>query len=139
MNVTYNKTHSTLVGYILWFFGFTGAHRFYYGKNISGVIWLCTLGLFGIGWIIDLFLIPSMSREANKKYTLGSYDYSVAWVLHTYTGIFGLHRFYLGKWPTGLLYLFTGGLVGIGYIYDFFTLNRRVDDINSTGLPVWWK
>ena len=27
-----NNTHSMLIGYILWIFGFTGAHRFYYGK-----------------------------------------------------------------------------------------------------------
>ena len=48
----------------MWIFGFTGMHRFYYGKPISGFIYLCTLGLLGIGWIVDAFLIPSMDREA---------------------------------------------------------------------------
>ncbi len=33
---TSNETHSVLVGYILWIFGFTGSHRFYYGKPITG-------------------------------------------------------------------------------------------------------
>ena len=51
-------THSTAVGYILWIFGFTGSHRFYFGKPISGTIWLFTGGLLLIGWIIDVFLIP---------------------------------------------------------------------------------
>ncbi|MBT6237286.1 MAG: TM2 domain-containing protein, partial [Verrucomicrobia bacterium] len=36
------QTHSILVGYLLWILGFTGSHRFYYGKPISGTIWLCT-------------------------------------------------------------------------------------------------
>ena len=59
-----SDTHSKLLGYLLWIFGFTGSHRFYYGKPISGTIWLFTLGLLGIGWLIDLFLIPGMDRQA---------------------------------------------------------------------------
>ena len=39
-------THSKTIGYLLWIFGFTGAHRFYYGKPITGIIWFCTLGCF---------------------------------------------------------------------------------------------
>ena len=31
-----NNTHSKFVGYLLWIFGFTGAHRFYYGKPVTG-------------------------------------------------------------------------------------------------------
>ena len=56
------QTHSTLIGYLLWIFGFLGAHRFYYGKPISGTLYFFTLGLFFIGWIVDLFLIPGMDR-----------------------------------------------------------------------------
>jgi len=56
----YHDTHSKVIGYLLWIFGFTGSHRFYYGKPITGTIWFFTLGLLGIGWLIDLFLIPSM-------------------------------------------------------------------------------
>lgn len=56
-----------VIAYLLWFFfGCLGVHRFYCGKVISGVIWLLTGGLFLIGWIIDIFLIPSMVREANS-------------------------------------------------------------------------
>ena len=43
-----DKTHSVLMGYLLWIFGFIGAHRFYYGRPISGTIWLFTLGLLGV-------------------------------------------------------------------------------------------
>jgi len=53
---TSNETHSVPVGYILWIFGFTGSHRFYYGKPITGALWFFTGGLLLIGWIIDVFL-----------------------------------------------------------------------------------
>ena len=123
-------THSRLIGYLLWIFGFTGAHRFYFGKPVSGVIWFCTLGLAGIGWLIDLFLIPSMNRQAEQRFQTGAIDYSAAWLLLTFLGGFGIHRFYMGKWGTGILYLFTGGLFLIGILYDFCTLNRQVDELN---------
>jgi hypothetical protein len=38
---------------------------------------------------------------------------------------------YMGKWLTGLLYLVTGGLVGLGYIYDFWTINDQISLING--------
>ena len=124
-------THSKVIGYALWIFGFTGSHRFYYGKPVTGTIYFFTLGLLFIGWIIDLFLIPSMDREADLRFRSGVYDYNVAWVLLTFLGVFGIHRFYMGKWLTGILYLLTGGLFLIGYIYDLWTLNDQVNILNG--------
>ena len=126
-------THSKVIGYVLWIFGFTGSHRFYFGKPVSGTIWFLTAGLFLIGWIIDVFLIPSMARRADLRYVSGPIDYSVAWILLTFLGVFGIHRFYLGKWGTGLLYLLTVGLFGIGLIYDFWTLNSQINERNLGG------
>jgi TM2 domain-containing membrane protein YozV len=128
---TSNDTHSKTIGYLLWIFGFTGAHRFYYGKPISGTIWFFTLGLLGIGWLIDLFLIPSMDREADLRFRSGRVDYSVAWILLTFLGLFGVHRMYMGKWGTGILYLLTLGLFGGGYLYDFLTLNTQITLVNA--------
>ena len=122
--------HNKLIGYILWIFGFMGAHRFYYGKPLTGTIWFFTLGLFLIGWIVDLFLIPSMDRQAKRRFQPGSKDYNVAWLLLTFLGVFGIHRFYLGKIITGVIYLLTGGLLLLGVIYDYWTLNDQIDEIH---------
>jgi len=124
-------THLKSIGYILWIFGFTGSHRFYYGKPISGTIWFFTLGLFFIGWIIDFFLIPSLDRQADFRFHGGNINYTVAWILLTFLGLFGIHRFYMGKWFTGIVYLLSGGIFGIGYLYDLWTLNDQVSLINS--------
>jgi len=125
-------THRKSIGYILWIFGFTGSHRFYYGNPLLGTIYFFTLGLLGIGWIIDFFLIPSLDRQADLRFTAGALDYSVAWVLLTFLGIFGVHRMYMGKWFTGILYLVTGGLLGFGLLYDFWTLNDQITILNSS-------
>jgi TM2 domain-containing membrane protein YozV len=125
------QTHSTLIGYILWIFGFMGAHRFYYGRPVTGTLWFCTLGLLGIGWLVDLFLIPSMDRAAERKYHAGKVDYNLTWILLTFLGLLGIHRFYMGKWVSGIVWLCTGGLFTLGYLYDFWTLNEQISEVNS--------
>jgi len=127
-----NDTHLKSVGYILWIFGFTGAHRFYYGKPLTGTIYFFTLGLFGIGWLIDLFLIPGMDRQADLRYRAGRIDYTVAWILLTFLGMFGIHRLYMGKWISGILYFFTGAFFLLGYLYDYWTLNDQISIVNSS-------
>ena len=124
--------HSKVIGYLLWLFGFLGAHRFYYGKPVTGTIWFFTLGLLGIGWLIDLFLIPGMDRDADLRFRSGTIDYNVAWLLLTFLGILGVHRMYQGKWPTGILYLLTGGLFLVGILYDFWTMNEQISARNAS-------
>lgn len=126
-----NDTHSIPFGYVIWLFGFTGAHRFYYGKPITGTLWFCTFGLLGVGWLIDFFLIPSMDREADLKFREGIINYNIAWILLVYLGYFGIHRFYMRKWFTGVLWLLTGGLFTIGWLYDFWTLNQNISEQNK--------
>jgi TM2 domain-containing membrane protein YozV len=131
---SFGHTHSKLMGYLLWIFGFFGAHRFYYGRPVSGTIWFFTLGLLLIGWIVDLFLIPGMNEEASYRFEDGPLDYNVGWILLTFLGFFGIHRFYMGKWFTGIIWLLTGGLFFIGYLYDYWTLNDQMSDINRSRL-----
>ena len=129
--VASRPTHSLVIGYPVWLLGFIGAHRFYYGKPVSGTIYFFTLGLCFIGWIVDLFLIPSMDREADIRFIPGPIDYNLAWLLLVFLGFFGIHRLYMGKIWTGILYLLTFGLCGLGYIYDMWTLNDQVTLLNG--------
>ena len=129
--MTTPDTHSKFIGYILWIFGFMGAHRFYYGRPVIGTIYFFTLGLLFVGWIIDLFLIPGMDRDADQRFSTGDTNYSVTWILLTFLGFFGIHRFYMGKWITGFIWLFTGGLFLVGYLYDYWTLNDQIDEVNQ--------
>lgn len=46
----------------------------------------------------------------------------VAFILCLFLGVFGVHRFYEGKIGSGLIYLFTLGLCGIGVIIDLIIL-----------------
>ena len=132
MNQNETQTHSLLVGYLLWILGFLGAHRFYYGKQLSGTIYFFTLGLLFIGWFVDLFLIPGMNDKADIRFNQGHIDFNISWLLLTFLGLFGVHRMYMGKWFTGLIYLCTVGLFGFGYIYDFWTLNDQISLINGS-------
>jgi hypothetical protein len=60
------------------------------------------------------------------------YSVGIAYILWFLSGFgaLGFHRFYLGKIPTGLLWMFTGGLGMVGSIYDFFTLPGQVQQAN---------
>ncbi len=126
-------THRKTIGYVLWIFGFMGAHRFYYGRPVTGTIWFFTLGLLFVGWLVDLFLIPAMDRSADHRYEDGEVSYTVTWVLLTFLGIFGAHRLYLGKWITAILWFLTGGLLLLGVLYDYWTLNEQIDEANGHG------
>jgi len=58
------------IAYFLWFisgFGALGFHRFYLGRFGTGLLWLFTGGLAGIGGLFDLFYIPTMVREENLR------------------------------------------------------------------------
>jgi TctA family transporter len=56
--VTNTSNKSRLVALLLCFFlGELGIHRFYVGKVGTGLLWLFTVGLFGIGWLVDLIMI----------------------------------------------------------------------------------
>ena len=70
INNANNNTNTNIVGgrsgkclskwtafFLCFFLGFLGAHKFYEGKNIMGIIYLFTFGLFGIGWFIDLIAL----------------------------------------------------------------------------------
>lgn len=58
------------IAYLLWFLsglGALGFHRFYLGRFGTGLLWLFTGGLAGIGGLFDLFYIPTMVRDENLR------------------------------------------------------------------------
>jgi len=64
------KPLDTGTGYILWLacvMGFCGIHRFYAGKWMTGLLWVLTGGLCGIGQLIDLFLMDGLITEGNRR------------------------------------------------------------------------
>ncbi|CAK8714890.1 TM2 domain-containing protein [Candidatus Electrothrix gigas] len=105
---------------------FTMANRFP-AQSIS-----LRLGLVGIGWLVDLFLIPGMDREADLRFAPGPIDYNIAWILLVFLGAFGVHRMYMGKWLTGIIYLLTGGVFLLGILYDLWTMNEQLSLINTS-------
>ena len=72
-----------------------------------------------------------MDREAELKYEEGPIDYNVGWLLLAFFGVFGIHRFYMKKVGTGILYLLTVGVFGLGILYDFWTLNEQISECNG--------
>ena len=60
----------TPVAYLLFlgcFIGLSGIHRFYCGRWKSGLLWLFTAGLCGVGNIIDVFMMPNLVQQANHR------------------------------------------------------------------------
>jgi TM2 domain-containing membrane protein YozV len=71
------------------------------------------------------------------------YHVGIAYLLWLIGGLgtLGIHRFYLGKPATGVLWIFTGGLGFVGALYDAATLSRQVAEANlrdgfDRGIPV---
>jgi TM2 domain-containing membrane protein YozV/predicted transcriptional regulator len=77
-------------------------------------------------------LVPDIDVITNKFYSMFMYSTVIAYLLWLISGFgaLGFHRFYLGKIPTGLIWMFTGGLFTVGAIYDFLTLPGQVREAN---------
>lgn len=68
------KPKSLGVAYLLWvfgLFGIAGLQHFYLGKWGRGLLWLLTIGVFGIGTLVDLFTLPSQTKTINARRAVG--------------------------------------------------------------------
>jgi TM2 domain-containing membrane protein YozV/predicted Ser/Thr protein kinase len=126
------------------FFGVFGAHRFYVGKTGSAVVQLFTFGGLGVWMLIDWILLLCkafhdgqgrriarwLPGEAARPEPAGVPAPRVtsekallpAFLLALFFGIFGAHRFYLGKPGTAVLQLFTFGGLGVWMMIDWVLL-----------------
>jgi TM2 domain-containing membrane protein YozV len=62
-----NQKRTSYLLWLFWLVGFAGIHRLHNKKIFTGLLWLFTGGLLGIGQLVDLFLIPNMVDEYNTK------------------------------------------------------------------------
>jgi hypothetical protein len=65
---------SITVAYLLMLFsliGISGIQHFYQGKIGRGILWILTMGIFGIGLIVDLFTLPSQVKTINARRAVG--------------------------------------------------------------------
>ena len=145
----YSKKNRGMAVFLCVFLGVFGFHRFYLGKPITGLIYMFTGGFFLVGWILDIIVILFAEEMTDAKgYRLRPFpvskstvEYSdksrgVALLLCAYLGVFGVHRFYLGKPKTGLLWLCTLGLGLVGWVFDMFALIfGKAKDADGLPLP----
>jgi hypothetical protein len=65
-----------------------------------------------------------------RIYVTPGVSVGLTYVLWLFFGLFGVHYFYMGKPGVGVLYLLTGGLLGVGWFIDLFTIKGQVARLN---------
>jgi TctA family transporter len=87
--------------------------------------------------IVILILNFSKKREISKKNSSGK-SRLLAALLCFFIGFLGIHRFYVGKVGTGILYLLSGGFFGIGVFIDFILIIfGSFTDTSGKFLHIW--
>jgi hypothetical protein len=87
--------------------------------------------LLGIGWLIDLFLIPAMDREADLRFNAGYHRLQRRVDSADLFGCLRRAPDVSGQMDHRIIYLFTGGLFFLGVLYDFWTLNDQISMKNA--------
>lgn len=66
MAQNYKQTNPIIELLLCIFLGYFGVHRFYAGKTKSAKLYLFTIGVFGVGWIFDIFVLSLRLRRNTK-------------------------------------------------------------------------
>lgn len=104
-------------------FGLFGAYHYYLGNYGLGIAYTLSLGIFSIGWIVDLFRMKTLVRAANDPTSDHGTTKVTAYILCVSPlGIFGAHHFFLKRYLNGGFYAATFGQFGLGWIFDWFRL-----------------
>ncbi|HZR39612.1 MAG TPA: NINE protein [Ktedonobacteraceae bacterium] len=124
------------------FLGYLGVHRFYAGRIASGILQLLTFGGFGIWVLIDIILI--VTGEFKDKYGRPLYHPQIiggskSWVttalLCMFLGVWGVHRFYAGRFISGIFQLLTFGGFGIWTLIDLILIYTD-NFTDGNGMPL---
>ena len=141
--VTAQEPRSLVAAYLLWALGFVGLcglHRLYLGQIVLGLLWLFTLGLCGLGQVLDGFLLPGLTQTVNRRRGVGTEtpapapsllllrslqaELSVLWLalLGVFLVVLSSVVLAVGVWEGlgaggryGLLWLYTLGFGGMGW------------------------
>jgi hypothetical protein len=63
-----DTNRSVILAYLFWFlWGLLGVHKFYLGRPVMGFVYLLTVGIFGLGWLLDVFTIPGQVFRFNME------------------------------------------------------------------------
>lgn len=135
------KTTTTAYLFALSPFGILGLHHYYLNRWKWGLLYTLTGGIFGIGWLVDLFRIPQLVTRANNHLRgegLGLIHIDDVYLLWFPFGILGAHHYYLGRHGWALLYFCTLGLFTVGWLFDscripclVITQNKHAGDEND--------
>ncbi|ELT91080.1 hypothetical protein CAPTEDRAFT_75072, partial [Capitella teleta] len=128
-----------------------GFHHYYLRRWTWGIAYTFSIGFFGIGWLIDGCRMPSLVAKCNAKASVQEaitnalpFRSMTAFVMHRRTrlssayvmsipplGLFGGHHYLMKNTKWGLLYTFTLGLLGCGWIADLFRMPVLVTRANT--------
>ncbi|XP_077870291.1 uncharacterized protein LOC144363561 [Saccoglossus kowalevskii] len=120
-------------------FGWLGLQHFYLNRVGWGLLYLFTLGLLGWGWICDLVRLPCLVSSVNEELEARARGQYIpprkrlddGYILVIPYGWLGLHMYYLDRVCCGLLYTFTLGICGIGWIIDIIRMPCLVSSTNE--------
>jgi len=124
----------TYVITIIPFTGLLGVQHYYLGRYLVGLYYTFTFGGLGVAWFMDCCRIPSLVKEYNEslfKGVSGKKRLDDAYMYLVPFGFLGFHHFYLHRYGWGLLYMFSLGLLGVGWLIDIFRLPILVKEFNE--------
>lgn len=113
--------------------GLLGSHHYYLNRFGFGLLYTFTFGIFGVGYIVDWFRFPVLLKRSNKGRTMLHSTHKHiddAYLLWFPLGFLGFHHFYLNRRGWGLLYMYTFGFLGIGWLVDLCRMRTLVENCN---------
>jgi TM2 domain-containing membrane protein YozV len=111
-----------------------GMHWFWLGRPGWGALYFCTLGLFGVGWAIDMIRLPHLVSRSKSGFDKdGTVDLLDMYVLCLcpITGLFlAAHHWALRRREWASLHMLTLGFIGVGWAVDLLRLPLLVSELN---------